>query len=96
MLASTRHWHPILNGYSGFVPASYVEHWKRFSSFPDVTSLRALRDAGVTHVVIHYESPTPIIETFPRIALPPALERIIETQELGIYRLRWERIPDWP
>ena len=94
MLASTRHWRPILNGYSGFVPASYVETWKRVSGFPDAASLRALRDVGVTHVVVHYESRTPIVETFPRMPLPAALDRLVETHELGIYRLRWERIPN--
>jgi hypothetical protein len=36
-------------------------------------------------------------ETLPRMAtLPPALERVAETGELGIYRLRWDRIPPAP
>jgi hypothetical protein len=97
MLASTRHWHPILNGYSGFVPASYAETWQRVRGFPDNASLRALSDIGVTHVVVHYQSPTPIIETLPRMAaLPPALEPVKETNALTIYRLHWERVPDWP
>ena len=26
VLASTRHWKPLVNGYSGFVPASYERH----------------------------------------------------------------------
>jgi hypothetical protein len=97
MLASTRHWHPILNGYSGFVPASYAETWQRVRGFPDNASLRALSDIGVTHVVVHYESPTPIIETLPRMtAIPPALEPVKEANALTIYRLHWERVPDWP
>jgi hypothetical protein len=97
MLASTRHWHPLVNGNSGFVPVSYVETWRRVRGFPDNPSLRALRDIGVTHVVVHYESPTPLIETVPRIAsMPPALLPVKETGALTIYRLRWDRIPDWP
>ncbi|MGE5815444.1 MAG: hypothetical protein ACM36C_13225 [Acidobacteriota bacterium] len=96
MLASTHYWHPLVNGYSGFVPASYVKTWNLVNGFPNNSALRALRDIGVTHVVVHYESPTPIIETLPRMPLPAALERMVETPALGIYRLRWERIPDWP
>lgn len=97
MLASTRHWRPLVNGNSGFVPSSYVETWKRVRGFPDNASLRALRDIGVTHVVVHYESPTPLIETVPRMAsVPAALEPVKETEALTIYRLRWDRIPDRP
>ncbi|HEX7120953.1 MAG TPA: hypothetical protein VF178_01195 [Gemmatimonadaceae bacterium] len=97
LLASTRHWRPLLNGYSGLVPASYVQTWQRVAGFPDNASLRALRDIGVTHVVVHYEAATPMIEPFPRIAaLPAALEPIAETGAISIYHLRWERIPDWP
>lgn len=51
--ASTRHWRPILNGYSGFTPRSYVDHYRAFASFPDPSALDALRRAGVTHIVVH-------------------------------------------
>jgi hypothetical protein len=53
MLASTRHWHPILNGYSGFLPPSYVRHFEAFASFPSPSAIAALRAARVTHVVVH-------------------------------------------
>ena len=50
--ASTRYWHPLLNGYSGYTPASYVAHYLAFQGFPDPSSITALREAGVTHIVV--------------------------------------------
>ncbi len=50
--ASMRNWRPLLNGYSGFTPASYVEHYLAFRAFPDPSSIDALRRAGVTHIVV--------------------------------------------
>jgi len=53
LLNATRHWRPIVNGYSGLVPASYVEHYRQLRGFPDERSIEALRTLGVTHVVVH-------------------------------------------
>lgn len=53
VLASTRHFRPLLNGYSGFAPRSYAEHASRLAHFPDDTSHQFLRETGVTHVVVH-------------------------------------------
>jgi hypothetical protein len=53
MLHATVHWRPMLNGYSGFLPRSYVTHYERLKSFPDAGSLAYLRDVGVTHIAVH-------------------------------------------
>ena len=53
VLASTRHWKPLVNGYSGFTPASYAEHAAVLSGFPDRASIEMLESLGVTHVVTH-------------------------------------------
>ena len=55
MLNSTRHWRPMLNGYSGFRPASYDATYEAIDGFPDDRSLIALHERGVTHVVVHTE-----------------------------------------
>jgi hypothetical protein len=55
MLNSTRHWRPLLNGYSGFRPASYDRSFAAAQGFPQETSLLALHALGVTHVVVHGE-----------------------------------------
>jgi hypothetical protein len=53
MLNATRDWRPMLNGYSGLVPASYEAHYYDLRGFPDETSIAALRALGVTHAVVH-------------------------------------------
>jgi hypothetical protein len=52
---STFHWRPIVNGYSGYYPPSYVDLWPPLRSFPDETSLETLRRRGVTYVVVREE-----------------------------------------
>ena len=53
VLASTRHFKPLLNGYSGFVPGSYRRIAEDLRRFPAARSLAALRAAGVSHVIVH-------------------------------------------
>jgi hypothetical protein len=53
MVASTRHWRPLLNGYSGFVPASYRRRAASLAAFPDGDTIDELIAAGVTHIMIH-------------------------------------------
>lgn len=55
MLASTRHWRPLLNGYSGFVPQSYRHHVEALAGFPRGDTLQTLIDLGVTHIMVHSE-----------------------------------------
>lgn len=53
MVNSTRHWKPLLNGYSGFRPDSYDAGYEAMREFPSDSSLIALHHLGVTHVVVH-------------------------------------------
>jgi hypothetical protein len=71
MLASTRFWKPMLNGYSGFKPASFYKNVEALRSFPDRGSIAHLRSLGVTHVVVDS-----------RNMARPALERLGEFPEL--------------
>jgi hypothetical protein len=52
---STVHWRPILNGYSGFFPPHYGQLAFALGELPrhPEVSLRALRAAGATHVLVH-------------------------------------------
>lgn len=52
MLATTRSWQPMLNGYSGFKPASYYEHVQKLAPFPDQASIDYLLGLGVTFVLV--------------------------------------------
>jgi hypothetical protein len=53
VLNSTAHWRPLVNGYSGFMPESYVRHAEVLQGFPDGASRELLRSLGVTDVVLH-------------------------------------------
>jgi hypothetical protein len=52
MLASTRFWQPLVNGYSSFIPASYYHEAAALKSFPEGTTLQYLKQLGVTHVIV--------------------------------------------
>ena len=56
MVNSTGHWRPLLNGYSGFRPASYDRSYEAARNFPADESLIKLHELGVTHVVVHLEA----------------------------------------
>jgi hypothetical protein len=53
VLASTAHWRPLMNGYSGYTPASYQRYADTFWYFPQDHAIDAMKAAGVTHVVVH-------------------------------------------
>jgi hypothetical protein len=52
MLASTRFWKPLVNGYSSFMPERYSRSAAALDAFPDGDTLPYLRQLGVTHVVV--------------------------------------------
>lgn len=53
VLNSTAHWRPLMNGYSGYTPASYAAYADVFWYFPREHAVQAMRRAGVTHVMVH-------------------------------------------
>jgi len=53
MYFSLWHWRPLVNGYSGFTPASYEALLQGVSSFPETQALKYLEDVGVTHIALH-------------------------------------------
>ncbi len=56
LLNSTAHWRPLVNGYSGFTPPSYVDNARALRAFPDEVSRARLRALGVTYVVVHFDA----------------------------------------
>lgn len=54
MYLSTHHWHPLLNGYSGYAPPSYRVVSGLVGALPDAEALTLLRRAtGLRYVVLH-------------------------------------------
>lgn len=86
MLASTRYWRPMLNGYSGFRPASYEATYASVAGFPDAASLVALHQRGVTAVIVHRDLLAPARLT--AIGRVTSLELAAEEGAIAIYRLR--------
>jgi hypothetical protein len=86
MLNSTRHWQPMLNGYSGIRPDSYDAEFAQLADFPSVTALIALHRYGVTHVVAHTDLlGAGLVDAMTRV---PSLQLIADDGVIRIYRLR--------
>jgi hypothetical protein len=89
MVYSTRHWRPMLNGYSGFRPASYEKSYEAARTFPSDDSLIALSSLGVTHVVVHQQAmnngqPDPRYDPYEKIA---SLHLVARDDDTLIYKL---------
>jgi len=59
MFNSTWHWQPIVNGYSGFFPRSFMDLAEHTVSFPDDQSIAYLKTRAVDFIVIHGSLMTP-------------------------------------
>ncbi len=55
MLYSTAHWHPLVNGYSDYVPDDFKQMVIPVSSFPAWEAFGILRARGVRYVVFHLD-----------------------------------------
>ena len=80
VLASTAHWRPLMNGYSGYTPESYQKYADTFWYFPQDWAIDAMKKAGVTHVVVH-------LEAFHRdhMAVLPVLEKRQDFELMAIH-----------
>jgi hypothetical protein len=50
------HWRPLVNGYSGMYPPTYMARMPRLVGFPDATSFAQLRRDNVRYVIVHEDS----------------------------------------
>jgi hypothetical protein len=90
LLDQTRHWKPMINAYSSFVPTSFHERAARLQTFPDAASIAELRSIQVTHVVLHRR---PLVQSFGNPAVDALrqhqdLELVVEEDGVIIYRIR--------
>ena len=94
MLDQTRHWRPMINGYTSFVPDSFHERAARLQSFPDAASLQELRSVGVSHVVVNRTAlvhdlgrpdADPLIA---RLRVHPDLELVFDEDDLILFKIR--------
>ena len=85
MLASTLNFRPLLNGYSGFVPPSYVAHYEALRDFPSAASIAALQSFGVTFLFVHVDQLKPGEQA--RLDGNATLHRLGATDTIVAYRL---------
>jgi hypothetical protein len=52
---SRLHWHPLINGYSGYYPVGYIRTLEQMRRFPDDDSVARLKRLNVRYVVVHRE-----------------------------------------
>jgi hypothetical protein len=83
MVHSMYHWKPLVNGYAGIEPASYVRLRALARDFPSDEFLDALREIGVRYVVLHRKGYGPY--QWPRIeeGLPRFRSSLREAARFG-------------
>lgn len=92
MYLSTAHWQPLVNGYSGHYPGSYIRLLESTIDFPSASSIAYLRDRGVIYVVLHsHPKPRAYVEAVEWLAVNPGLTlQTIEntgSEEVTLYLL---------
>lgn len=90
VLANTRYFRPLVNGYSSLQPESFEARGRVLRSFPSTEALAELTVLHVTHVVVHRDR---FRSRFGEAALEaidtvPELERVADEGEIRLYRMR--------
>ncbi len=90
VLNSTAHWRPLMNGYSGYTPASYREVAWLMWYFPDARAFPPMIANGVTHIMFHphrwgHEAP----KTIDIMSRRPDLQLIAVDQKTGLRLYRY-------
>ena len=90
VLANTRYFRPLLNGYSGFHPEPFLARGRALGSFPSEQALAELKVAGVTDVLVHVAA---FRDRYSDAALQaidtvPTLQFVVEEDGIRLYRLK--------
>ena len=93
MYYSTFHWKPLVNGYSGHYPDSYIRLLDDMIDFPSDSSIRALHGRGVTHVILHGEyDQDAFAQTVDAMTRRPEFESVIKERrpkgDVAVFGLR--------
>jgi hypothetical protein len=72
---SISHWHPLVNGYSGYHPGDYLQTLMAMRTFPDNASIARLQAHDVRYVVLHraYYENQAYTQLLLRVAVRPEL-----------------------
>jgi hypothetical protein len=92
LYASTVHWKPIANGYSGYTPESHEVLFKRIHFLPGPGGLDLLRSLWISHLLIHArreDRAAAVRDWDARFATGPnpQVERVYAADGFYVYRL---------
>jgi hypothetical protein len=85
LVAATRHFRPLVNGYSGFETEAFRQRASRWRAFPDAAVLDEMQALGVTHVIVHVRDLNP--EQVAAAAAVPRLRLVTDDGERRLYEL---------
>jgi hypothetical protein len=94
VLNSTAHWRPLMNGYSGYIPSTYLDAAGLLQYFPEPRAFPLLNANGVTHIMFH---PDRWGRDAPRVveivSSRPDLELRAVDENTGIRLYRYKPLP---
>jgi hypothetical protein len=90
LIQQTRHWRPMLNGYSSFAPPRFYSSAETLQAFPAPVAIDVLRKQGISHVLLQRE---PLERDYGAAALDSLrthadLEFVFEQDGVILYRVR--------
>jgi hypothetical protein len=90
LLDQTRHWRPMINGYSGWAPEGFDRRAAILQTFPSDEAVNLLRSLDVSHVVLHRRllerGQVNLVPT--ALRLDPRFEFVVEEEGVIVYRIR--------
>jgi hypothetical protein len=94
MLRSTRHWQPLVNGYSDYIPRDWADSTLLLSSFPNPEGFEILRARRARYVVFHlnlynHRSREALLSRIRAYA--PYLRPLVQEEDVWLFE-----IVDWP
>jgi hypothetical protein len=85
---STRHWHPIVNGFGRHEPPAHGDNLTTLARFPAPEALRRLRELGVRYVVVHTARASELRAAVEGARGNPGVEPLGQFGEDYLYRVR--------
>lgn len=96
MVGSTRHWRPLLNGYTAYPPPGAAAVFPAVRDLPAADALQELVDlTGVGWIVLHRDELAPHEARRWDAALPPALHLVKRSGGVELYRVELAPEHDW-
>ena len=93
MYYSTFHWQKLVNGYSGFYPASYIELLETVHTLPSPTAVAFMRKRSVRYLILHGEFEPRLGALTTALAASGDFEPVASTRDgegsIAIFRLRY-------